>query len=98
MFFDDNFKESVKVTNVQKCDFIQFWTLYFQNFLGGACPQTSLEGLKKFFLTAMLLKNFFQGRIPPPPKQEILDRTLANDRNPVSLVRNFTVWVSKFRA
>ena len=24
IFFDDDFKESVKVTNVQKCDFSQF--------------------------------------------------------------------------
>ena len=34
IFFDDDFKESVKVTNVQKCDFSQSWTLYFQNFPG----------------------------------------------------------------
>ena len=30
--FDDDFKESVKVTSVQKCDFSQSWTLYFQIF------------------------------------------------------------------
>ena len=35
IFFDGDFKESVKVTtNVQKRDFSQSWTLYFQNFPG----------------------------------------------------------------
>ena len=38
IFFDDDFKESVKVTNVQKCDFSQSWTLYFQNFQGQHAP------------------------------------------------------------
>ena len=36
--FDDDFKESVKVTNVQKCDFSQSWTLYFQKFPGEHAP------------------------------------------------------------
>ena len=40
IFFDDDFKESVKGTNVQKCDFSQSLTLYFQNFPG----EHALEG------------------------------------------------------
>ena len=36
--FDDDFNESVKVTNFQKCDFSQSWTLYFQNFPGEHAP------------------------------------------------------------
>ena len=35
--FDDDFKESAKVINVQ-CDFSQSWTLYFQNFPGEHVP------------------------------------------------------------
>ena len=38
IFFDDDFKESVKLTNVQKCDFSQSWTLYFHNFPGEHAP------------------------------------------------------------
>ena len=38
IFFDDDFKESVNVTNVQKCNFSQSWTLYFQNFPGEHAP------------------------------------------------------------
>ena len=36
--FDDDFKESVKVTNVQECDFSQSRALYFQNFPGEHGP------------------------------------------------------------
>ena len=78
IFFDDDFRELVKVTNVQKCDFSQSWTLYFQNISGGACPRTPLEGLKKFFLAAAWLKNFFPDRLLS--KQKILDRTLSMER------------------
>ena len=38
IFFDDDFKESVKVTYVQKCGFSQSWTLYFQNLPGEHAP------------------------------------------------------------
>ena len=38
IFFEDDFKESVKVTNVQKCDFSQSRTLYFQTFPGEHAP------------------------------------------------------------
>ena len=38
IFFDDDFKESVKVTNVQKCDFSQILNTIFSKFSGGACP------------------------------------------------------------
>ena len=34
ILFDDDSKESVKVTNVLKCDFSQSWTLSFKNFPG----------------------------------------------------------------
>ena len=68
IFFDNDFKESVKVTNVQKCDFSQSWTLYFQNFPGGSMPPDPLEGLKQFSLAAAWLKNFFQDRLHPQTK------------------------------
>ena len=48
----------------------------FPKLYGEACPWNPLEGLKKFLLTNAWLKNFFQDRLPPPPKQKILDRTL----------------------
>ena len=38
IFFDDDFKELVKVTNGQKCNFSQSWTLNFQNFPGEYAP------------------------------------------------------------
>ena len=49
----------------------------FSKLSGGACLRTPPEGLKKFFLAAAWLKNFFQDRLPPP-KQKILDRTLIH--------------------
>ena len=49
----------------------------FSKFSGGACPRIPLEGLKNFFLAAAWLKLFFRIDLPPPPKQKILDRTLA---------------------
>ena len=58
----------------------------FSKFSGGACPRTPLEGLKKFFLAPLGSKNFF--RIDSPPKQKILDRTLADVRwGPHSIAR-----------
>ena len=66
-FFDDDFKESVKVTNVQKYDFSQSRTLYFQNFPGEHAPDP-LEGLKKFFYHCRVAQKFFSGSAPPPNK------------------------------
>ena len=46
IFFDDDFKESVKVTDVQKCDLIQpILNTIFSKFSGGM----PLEGLKTCF-------------------------------------------------
>ena len=67
IFFDDDFKESVKVTNVQKCDFSQSWTLYFQNFQGQYAPGR-IEGLKKFSRRCVAQK-FFSGSTSPPNKK-----------------------------
>ena len=75
IFFDDDFKESVKVTNVQIWDFRKSWTI--SKFSGGACPRTTLEGQKNFFLAAAWLKHLFQDWLPFP-KQKILDRILAS--------------------
>ena len=44
---------------------------YIFKIFRGACPRTPLEGLKKSFLAAAWLKNFFQDPLPsPPPKQK----------------------------
>ena len=67
--FDDDFKESVKIANVQKCD---FRTLYFQNFVG-SMPPDPLEGLK-IFSRRRVAQKFFQDRLPP--RQKVLDRAL----------------------
>ena len=48
----------------------------FSKFSGEHAPGPLLEGLKKIFLAAAWLKNFFQDRLPPP-KQKIPDRTLG---------------------
>ena len=47
----------------------------FSKFSGGACLRTPLEGLKHFFSPPRGSKIFFWERLPP--KQKILDRTLA---------------------
>ena len=89
IFFDDDFKGSVKVTNVQKCDFSQSWTLYFQNFPAKHAPGPPKRP-KKFFLAATWVKKFFQDRLPP--KQKILDRTLMDLRNSNDFeLRNFYI-------
>ena len=49
----------------------------------GSMPRTPLEGLKKIFVAAAWLKNFFQDRLPP--KQKIPDRTLNVARKSPSL-------------
>ena len=66
--FDDDFKEAVKVTNVQKCDFSQSWTLYFQNFPGEHAPGP-LES-QKIFSRRRVAQNFFSGSTPPPPLKQ----------------------------
>ena len=38
ILFDDDIKESVKATNVQKCNFSQSWTLSFKIFRGSITP------------------------------------------------------------
>ena len=74
ILFDDDIKESVKAANVQKCNFSQFWTPFFQNFVGQHGPRPHLEGLKKLFSSLCGTKKFF--RIDFPPKQRILDGIL----------------------
>ena len=61
--FDDDIKESVKVTNVQKCDFSQYWALSFQTIPGEHVPDPP-EGLKIFSAAAWLQK-LFQDRLSP---------------------------------
>ena len=68
IFFDDDFKKSVKVTNVQNCDFSQSWTLYFQNFPGGM-PPDSPKRPKKLFSHRRVAQNIFHDRLPPPPNK-----------------------------
>ena len=48
-------KESMKVTNVQKFNFSQSWTLFFQNFPRGYAPDPSKRP-NNFFLTAAWLQ------------------------------------------
>ena len=67
IFFDGDFKESVKVTNVQKCDFSQFGTLYFQNFPGEHAPGPPRRP-KKFFSRRPVGQIFFQDRLPSQTK------------------------------
>ena len=64
IFFDDDFKESLKVTNVQKCDFSQSRTLYFQNFPGEHAPGLP-RGPKKFF-RRLVAQNVFSGSRTSP--------------------------------
>ena len=66
MLFDDDIKESVMATNVQKWDFSLSWTLSLQNF-PGSMPLNPQEGLKNFFLAAAWLKKFFNIDSSPPP-------------------------------
>ena len=75
ILFDDNIKESVKVTNVQKCDFSQFWTLSFQKFPGSMPPDPPRRA-KNFFSPLRDCKIIFYDR-PPTPSKKILDRTLV---------------------
>ena len=64
IFFDDDFKESVKVTNLQKCDFSQSRTLYFQNFQGEHVPGPPRRP-KKFFSCRRVAQKFFSGSTSP---------------------------------
>ena len=66
IFFDDDFKEPVKVANVLKCNSANPEHYIFKLFLGSIAAD-SLEGLTKFFLAATWLKKLFQDRLPPPP-------------------------------
>ena len=43
----------------RNADSSQSWTLFFSKFSGGACPRTTLEGIKKFFLAAAWLQKIF---------------------------------------
>ena len=76
IFFDDDFKESVRVTDVQlEMPFQPILNTICSKFSRESMPQTPIEGLKKFFPAAAWLKTLLQDRLPPP-KQKILDRTL----------------------
>ena len=68
IFFDDDFKESVKVTNVQKCNFSQFWTLYFQNFPGKHAPGPPRRP-KNIFSRRRAAQTFISGSTSPPNKK-----------------------------
>ena len=75
ILLDDDIEKSVKVTNVQKCDFSQSWTLSFQNFPGEHVAGP-IEGQKGFSCDVWLQINFLGSTSPLPPKQKILDKTL----------------------
>ena len=89
IFFDDDFKESVKVTDVQKCDFSQSWTLYFQNF-AREHAQTPLEGLKFFSRHRVAEKIFF--RIDSPqPKEKISEPWQCSDNKANLLLERIAI-------
>ena len=67
IFFDDDFKESVKVTNVQKCDFSQILNTIFSKFSGGACPGP-LRRPKKYFYRRHVAQKFFPRLASPQTK------------------------------
>ena len=48
ILFDNDIKESVKATNVQKCNFSQSWTLSFQNQFRGSMAPDPLYGLTPY--------------------------------------------------
>ena len=77
----------MKVTNVQKCDFSQSWTLSLQNF-SASMPPDPLRRHKIFFLAVAWLQKFFRIDFPPP-KQKILDRTLTTTASARCLVTTF---------
>ena len=68
ILFDDDIKESVNATNVQKCNFGQSWALSFQNFPTKHAPG-SPEGLKNFSRRCVAGK-ICLGLTPPPPNKK----------------------------
>ena len=58
MLFDDDIKESVMATNVQKCDFSLSWTLSLQNFPGEHAPEPTKRPEKFFPRRCMAPKIF----------------------------------------
>ena len=69
IFFDDDFKESVKVTILMFRNAISANPEhYIFKIFRGSMPRSPLEGLKNFLITASWLKKLFQNQLPPQTK------------------------------